>query len=273
MQTLLSDVQRWAANGRSRDDLYTSEQLNRAKDFTRLNEVSQDVWDFIEAGIVFQAEQRVASSITPTIRHDMRGFLDTVTGFSRIILKGIHGPLAPEHARDVMAIHEGGRRLRDFLDVMVENAKLEVGEVTIEVEAIDLIELVEQTMEKVKQGRAQHSLPTEVVVAAQSNLPEVEGDRYHTRLALQCLFEVVAAQDTPMSIVDVTQDTDRIQISCSDCMLREDEIDEIQGAAYKVFPHPLQLARRLIQKQGGGFSIQPEAGDGYEISLGFPLQV
>jgi hypothetical protein len=36
MQTLLSDVQRWVANGRSRDDLYTSEQLNQAKDFTRL---------------------------------------------------------------------------------------------------------------------------------------------------------------------------------------------------------------------------------------------
>lgn len=271
MQMLMADAGRWVANGRNRSDLYTNELLNQAKEFTRLNEVTQDVWDFVEAGIVLQTEQRVARSITSAIRHDMRGILDTVTGFSKIILKGIHGPLAPDHAQDVTAIHEGGRRLRDFLDVMIENAKLEVGEIKLEDETINLVDLVEQTMEKVKQERAQRSLPTGVILAAQSNLPDIEGDRYHTRLALQCLLEVVAAQDTSMPMIDMTQDTDWIQISCSNCLLREDEIDEIQGATYKIFPHPLQLTRRLVQMQGWSFSIQPEAGESYEISLNFPI--
>jgi len=269
--TLTTDAQYWVLNGKPRDYLYTGERLDQAKAYTRQFEVSQDVWDFVEAGIVLQTEQRVASSITSTIRHDLRGILNTITGFSRIILKGIHGPLAPDHAQDVTAIHDGGHRLQDFLDVMIENAKLAVGEVELQAETIDLVEMVEQLLDKVRQERAQQSLPTGVIFAAQSNLSGIKGDRYHTRLAFQCLLGVVSAQETPMPMIDITQDDDWIQISCSNCLLREDEIDEIEGTTYKIFPHPLQIARRLVQMQGWHFSIQPEAGESYEICLNFPI--
>ncbi len=273
VQMLLTDVGQWVANGRRRCDLYTDELLDQAKEFVRLNEVSRDVWDFVEAGIVFQTEQRIASSITSIIRHDMRGVLDTIIGFSRIILKGIHGPLAPDHAQDVTAIHQGGRRLQDFLDIMIENSKLENGEIKLQSEPINLIELVDQLMEKVKHERAQRSLRTGVIVAAQSDLADVMGDRYYTRLALQCLLVVMAAQDQSVPMIDVIQDDDGIQISCSNCMFREGEIDEIQGAGYKIFPHPLQLTRRLMQMQGWDFSIQPEGDDSYEIRLDHPISI
>lgn len=77
-----------------------------------------------------------------TTSHDMRALLSAIIGFSRVILKGIDGPLTDLQKQDLTAIYEGGQKLLNLINDVFNIEKVEAGVLDVKAEDLDLTALV-----------------------------------------------------------------------------------------------------------------------------------
>ncbi len=88
--------------------------------------------------------QRKRASVRATRRmgHDLKTPLNAVTGFSRVILKGIDGPITDFQREDLSSIYQAGQDLLAMIESMVEVAKRDAAGEVIEVATVDVPLLV-----------------------------------------------------------------------------------------------------------------------------------
>lgn len=77
-----------------------------------------------------------------TTSHDMRAPLNAIIGFSRVILKGIDGPLTDLQEQDLTAIYEGGQKLLNFINDVFNIEKSEADVLDVEAKDFDLAALI-----------------------------------------------------------------------------------------------------------------------------------
>ncbi len=79
---------------------------------------------------------------TRRMGHDLKTPLNAVTGFSRVILKGIDGPITDFQREDLSSIYQAGQDLLAMIEAIVEVAKRDAEAAVIEVSTIDIPLLV-----------------------------------------------------------------------------------------------------------------------------------
>ena len=67
------------------------------------------------------------ANVLASIAHDLRSPLNAVIGFSKLMLKGIDGPLSDMQSADVDAIHTNGNTMLQMVDGLIDLAKIEAG--------------------------------------------------------------------------------------------------------------------------------------------------
>jgi signal transduction histidine kinase len=67
------------------------------------------------------------ANVLASVAHDLRSPLNAVIGFSKLMLKGIDGPLSDMQADDVEAIHTNGNTMLQMVDGLIDLAKIESG--------------------------------------------------------------------------------------------------------------------------------------------------
>ena len=68
--------------------------------------------------------------IVASIAHDLRSPLNAIIGFSRVMLKGIDGPLSEMQATDLQAVYANGQAMLEMVDDLIDLAKAESGWLT-----------------------------------------------------------------------------------------------------------------------------------------------
>jgi signal transduction histidine kinase len=68
---------------------------------------------------------RLKSQFLANMSHDLRSPLNSILGFSELLLRGIDGELTPEQREIVQTIHDSGRELLQQIDDILDAAKLE----------------------------------------------------------------------------------------------------------------------------------------------------
>lgn len=67
------------------------------------------------------------AQVVASFAHDLRSPLNAVIGFSRLMLKGIDGPLSDVQEADLQAIHENGKAMLSMVDSIIDLSKAEAG--------------------------------------------------------------------------------------------------------------------------------------------------
>ena len=65
------------------------------------------------------------ANILSSIAHDLRSPLNAIIGFSRILIKGIDGPLNDMQAADLEAIHNNGKLMLAMVEGLIDLARVE----------------------------------------------------------------------------------------------------------------------------------------------------
>ncbi|MCH9683674.1 MAG: HAMP domain-containing histidine kinase, partial [Deltaproteobacteria bacterium] len=68
---------------------------------------------------------RLKSQFLANMSHDLRSPLNSILGFSELLLRGIDGPLHDDQREMVQTIHDSGRELLQQIDDILDTAKLE----------------------------------------------------------------------------------------------------------------------------------------------------
>lgn len=69
---------------------------------------------------------RIQSRFLTNMSHALRTPLNSIIGFSRVMLKGLDGPLNELQRNDLETIHEGGRQLLGLIDDLVELSQWDI---------------------------------------------------------------------------------------------------------------------------------------------------
>jgi signal transduction histidine kinase/CheY-like chemotaxis protein len=117
-----------------------ADQIAVAIENARAYELSQKAYEDM------REVERLKSQFLANMSHELRTPLNSIIGFSRVILKGIDGPVNDTQKQDLTAIYTSGQHLLNLINEVLDLSKIEAGKMTLSVEEINLIDLINSVM-------------------------------------------------------------------------------------------------------------------------------
>jgi len=133
---------------------------------------------------------RLKSQFLANMSHDLRSPLNSVLGFSELLLSGIDGPLVAEQREMIQLIHDCGRALLQEIDDILDTAKLDAGRLELHPEPTPPTTLVTRAVQNARKRRPE----IEVEVDAAAGLPPAFVDPYRTVQALENVLTFAATR-------------------------------------------------------------------------------
>jgi two-component system sensor histidine kinase KdpD len=214
-----------------------------------------------------ESSERQRARFLGALGHELRNPLNSVTGFSDMLLGRVDGDLNPEQERSVRTIRASAERLLRLVATVVDRARLEAGTLRLQQQWVVPEELISEAITFVR-ARAGD---TSVIGGASDGLPRIFVDRHRTVQALVSLAVLVARSsgtDIVMRVAPPRRDQVGKGFVQFDLMatLKDSSTDTL--AVVERLEKPLSqsdalglevaVARSVIETQGG--RIWTEAG-------------
>jgi len=205
-----------------------------------------------EAANEMREIDRLRGQFLMRMSHQLATYLNTIIGFSRLMLKGLDGPVTDAQAKDLTAIRHSGQQLLRLLDDILELANLEVGTVEMECTPVNLADLASDLQTTLSSVLVNPQLRLDVLV--ESAPPVIMADANRLRQVLTNLVVTAAEMSHEGTIVlrmealglDQAQFTIRAPIT-------QDDIEGNHGVS-------LALSRRLVELHGGHLQVEQHEG-------------
>ncbi len=216
-----------------------------------------------------------------TTSHDMRAPLNAIMGFSRVILKGIDGPLTEMQEQDLTAICEGGQKLLDFINDVFNIEKAEAGMLDAEVKDFDLAALIGAATTEVQPLLDENSDKLEIHYVDAST--HMQSDPAKVKQILVNLL-AYAAKFTRQGVVTLTvtretvDGTDWAIFRIADTGLgmtpeqvqRFVQADNVRTLQYGDIG--LMVSQRYCRLLGGEIAVESQVGKGTTFTVRLPVQ-
>ena len=122
------------------------------------------------------------------LSHDLRGPLNSILGFSELLLEGIEGPLTEYQEADITAVYQSAQNLLSLINNLVDVSKLEAGRLKLDFGAVD-VEGVVQNILSFDFGPNKPE-QVELISTITEALPPVRGDRDRVEQMIMSLGQV-----------------------------------------------------------------------------------
>jgi signal transduction histidine kinase len=105
---------------------------------------------------------RSKANFLTMISHELRTPMNAVIGFSELISQGLDGPLTARQSEHLGRMQASGAHLLDLIEELLGYAKLEAGREVVIPEPVQLVEIIERTVEIVRPLAEKKSLSIRV---------------------------------------------------------------------------------------------------------------
>ncbi len=198
--------------------------------------------------------------------HDLKTPINAITGFSKVILKGIDGPITEFQQQDLTSIHDAGQRLLTMIDEVFRTAKTDAGKTNLYGSEFDVVALIADVLHVSQPilARRGHALN----VRCQGELGVMNLDASRARWVLLGLL-YYAARRTSNSAVSLSvaretvEDTDRFlfTISVAKPQQTPDEVDFWADDKAEDADIALITSRRCCEELGGSLTTEESKDD------------
>ncbi len=243
----------------------THEDAFDADEIMVLEILSGQVVVAIENARVYEIERKAAEQLREleqlrrrflrNMSRELRMPLNNIIGFSRVILKGIDGPITDLQREDLNAIHQSGQQLLVLINDILDIAQIEAGEMELDIRPVDFSELAHSvipTANALVQGQ-----PITFHFEIRPNLPHVLADPYRLRQVLVKLLSNAAkfTQDGEITLC-VWPEADHIVVSISDTGIGIPEKD--REKVFEMFSQVSQPGQPEARGTGLGLTFSKE---------------
>jgi signal transduction histidine kinase len=216
---------------------------------------------------------RLRGQFLMRMSHQMATYLNTILGFSKLMLKGLDGPLNEMQTKDLTAIRRSSQQLAQLLQDILELANLEVGAIELHHAPVDVRSLMEGMQGSLAALLVNPQVRLEMRV--EPDLPELVADADRLRQVLTNLV-VTAAEMSHEGVIAVQAARRANQLL-------------FQVAAPAPAPHPpagagvagtlrdndhaisMALSRKLVDLHGGQLQMEHRESSLTVFSFGLPL--
>ncbi|MBA3530560.1 MAG: hypothetical protein H0T73_01375 [Ardenticatenales bacterium] len=125
------------------------------------------------------------------VRHQSAGDLNMIVGFSRVILKGIDGPVTDLQKKDLTLIYKAGARIVRMMNDLSDMGKIRVGVFELDAEEFDMQELLFQLTPTLRAYQIESRPAAILEVSLGDDLREMQGDRYRVHQVIRYLLQSI----------------------------------------------------------------------------------
>ena len=274
------------------DILSTEEEDFGTDDVSVLQNVANQIAIALENARTYITEREAAKRLREldqskrrflvNMSHELRTPLTNIIGFSRLMLKGIGGPLNDQQQADADIIYHNGQHLLGLINDLLDISHIEAGMMELEFRDVNLADLINSVMATAsalvrdKEVELRQEIP--------SDLPTVEADATRIRQVLLRLL-TNAAKFTQQGVITVrTQMSDeQVLVSVSDTGwgIPPDDFDRIfqrfeqgnleHGGRPNGAGLGLALSREFVEMHGGSIWVESEVGHGSTFTFSLPI--
>ncbi len=216
------------------------------------------------------------------LSHDLRGPLNSILGFSELMLEGIEGPLNEMQIEDLKAIYESAQNLLLLINNVVDISKLQAQKMGIDFGPVDLANVFENV--SLTNFGKQKPEALSIQINSTDKLPLVQGDsarieqltlnliRYAFKLKRSGeIFVVGHAKNATVWIEIRIPDVQIPETQIKQLFQLEVEIDTAGRSDLGPGGLELPLARLLAELQNGRTWVESLDGQGTSIYAELPI--
>lgn len=216
------------------------------------------------------------------LSHDLRGPLNSILGFSELLLEGIEGPLNNIQQEDIAAIRQSAQNLLQLINALVDLSKLEADKLALTFGSVQIHDVVQ----KVLKAQAIVSRSGQIQMAAHvpESLPPVWGDsdRIEQMILSLAAFALKIQGGGSLEITARHDDQEAtLQITAPILVMPPEQLEELFDLSVKIDPAGrgelgkgglfLPLVQALAERQRGQVWAESRAGSGTIFYLKLPL--
>ena len=232
---------------------------------------------------------RIQSEFLTNMSHALRTPLNSIIGFSRVLLKELDGPLTETQRADLSDIHDSGRQLLGLINDMLELSQLQLGVAPLTRSEVDLAEIIEGVMATTRALAC--GKPVRLYQEVPNDLPLLYTDGQRVRQVVLTLLSNavkftargsihlrVSAEDGHVTISVQDTRTDNVRRMGLPCEEREQIFSnltsECAGEAGIPTGSGLELAisKQVVEKLGGQIWMESEEGIGSTLTFTLPVR-
>lgn len=215
------------------------------------------------------------------LSHDLRGPLNSILGFTELLLEEIEGPLNETQQADIAAIYQSAQNLLHLINMVVDLSKLEANRLKFDFKAVNLSNVVNAAWPVLLKAKPKQ---IELDLILPPNLPQLWADRDRleqmVKILLRAAFKLTkkgfvtlsAGQSGPEII---------LRLEIGQVELSQAEVAELFELGIKADASgwneigrgglELPLTRYLAEQQHGRAWAEPNQDNGLIIYIALPL--
>jgi signal transduction histidine kinase/HAMP domain-containing protein len=213
--------------------------------------------------------------------HELREPLNTVIGFSRLMIKGIDGPMTPQQTQDIQRIYDDGQRLLFLINDILAISQIQAGMLELKLQPVQLKDLVDAIMPTAsalvrgKDIELTHEIP--------ADLPTLHADPARLRQVLVHLFNNAAKfTERGRIALKAWSNEDQVYVSVSDTgvgippedlerlFVRFEKGADKEGRWQAGIGLGLALSKEFVEMHGGHIWVNSEVNKGSTFTFSLP---
>ena len=235
-----------------------------------------------EAARQLREAEEMRRRFLANMSHELREPLTNIIGFSRVILKGIDGPISDQQRGDLEIVYANGQHLLGLINDLLDVAQIEAGLMELEFKQVDIGELVQSVMATTSALVRDKDIRLKQEIYPE--LPPIEADGTRLRQVLLRLLSNAAKFTERGSItVRAWPKGDQIQVTVADTgpgIPEEDqervferfEQGEIGLKRLEGIGVGLALCKEFVEMHGGRIWVESQEGAGSTFTFTLPIR-
>jgi len=229
-----------------------------------------------------EVADRVKSAFLATMSHEFRTPLNSIIGFTGILMQGLAGALNEEQTKQLGFVKNSGQHLLELVNDVLDISKIEAGEFQIIYEQVDLPELLQHVLDGFKpisdkQGLAMKLEVEQGIGAIHSSgrrLEQVLGNLISNALKFTDQGEIRLTCSAEKGDVKITVSDTGIGIAPEDISKLFRAFVQLEVRPQRVAKGTglgLVISKRIVEALGGEIGVQSSPGAGSRFYFTLPL--
>jgi signal transduction histidine kinase/CheY-like chemotaxis protein len=250
----------------------------RIEELTRLTE------ELAGANRRSQEADKLKSQFLANMSHELRTPMNSIIGFSEILIERLDGKIEPKHGSFLRHILTSGQHLLSIINDILDLSKIEAGKMEVYAETFDVRPVVESVC-TVMRGLGRQKVP-QFVLDIPDDLPPIESDLAKFK---QILFNLLsnavkfAPGEQPVTIsarvfgdmISVSVRDEGVGIDARHHEVIFEEFRQLDGTVRREFGGTglgLALVKKFVELQGGVVRIESAPGKGSTFTFQLPIR-
>jgi signal transduction histidine kinase len=262
-----------------------TEELNDSKEalLNLLEDINLQSTELEKEKVKAQSADLMKSAFLATMSHELRTPMNSIIGFTGILLKELAGPLNSEQKKQLSMVKDSGSHLLRLINDVLDISKIEAGKLRVSFYPFNYLVTLEKTIDFLMPQASKKGLELHTEIS-NLDITLISDERRIEQILLNILSNAIKFSEKG----DV-----RIKVNVKDDVLVTQIIDQGIGIDMKdidkLFMPFMQLkgglnrkhegtglglaiSKNLIEKLGGTIQVESELGKGSNFIIRLPLE-